>query len=165
MTEDEVNNPEEVKKRDDFDRQIKIKLGPATKSLDFDDESQTPVFQLYEDDDDGVIDHAKEAEEEPTPISFDNYIGAEVTLPRGDEMVSGTVKSRVKDHEGDPIGIANQNPILDTRVYEVEFTNGGRVELGANIIAECMYTQCDDKGKQFCLMEAIVDHNMTDDAV
>ena len=135
MTEDEVNNPEEVEKRDDFDRRIEIKLGPATKSSDFDDEGQTPVFQLYEDGDDGVIGHAKQAEEEPTPISFDNYIGTEVTLPRGDEMVSGIMKSRVKDHEGDPIGVANQNPILDTSVYEVEFTNGGRVELGTNIIA------------------------------
>ena len=67
LTENEVNNPEEVRKRDDFDRQIKIKLGPATKLLDFDNEGQTPVFQLYEDDDDGAIDHAKEAEEEPTP--------------------------------------------------------------------------------------------------
>ena len=63
--EDEVNNPEEVKKRDDFDRQIKIKLGPATKSLDFDDEGQTPVFQLYEDDDDGVIGHAKKLRKNP----------------------------------------------------------------------------------------------------
>ena len=80
---------------------------------------------MYDDDDYGLIGHAKEAEEEPTPISFDNYIGAEVALPRGDEMVSGIMKSQVKDHEGDPIGIANQNPILDTRVYEVKFTNGG----------------------------------------
>ena len=95
LTEDEVNSPEEVKERDDYDRQFKIKLGPATKLSDFDDEGQTPIFQLYGDDDDGVIDHAKEAEEEPTPISFNNYIGAEVTLPRGDKMVLGTMKSRV----------------------------------------------------------------------
>ena len=93
LMEDEVNNPEEVKKRDDFDRQIEIKLGPGTKSLDFDDEGQTLVFQLYEDDDDGVISHAKEAEEEPTSLSFNNYIGGEVTLPREDEMVSGIMKA------------------------------------------------------------------------
>ena len=80
-------------------------------------------------------------------------------------MVSGSVKSQVKDHEGDPIGVTNQNPILDTRDYEVEFTDGGRVELGAYVIAECMYAQCDVEDKQFCLMEAIVDHKMTDDAV
>ena len=59
LTEDEVNNPGEVEKRDDFDRQIEIKLGPTTKSSDFDDEGQTPVFQLYEDDDDRAIGHAK----------------------------------------------------------------------------------------------------------
>ena len=93
LMEDEVNNLEEVKKRHDFNRRIEIKLGPSTKSLDFDDEGQTPVFQSYEEDDDGVISHAKEAQEEPTPISFDNYIGAEVTLPRGDEMVSGIMKA------------------------------------------------------------------------
>ena len=39
------------------------------------------------------------------------------------------------------------------------------MELGANIIAEWMYAQCDMEGKQFRLMEAIVDHKMTDDAV
>ena len=156
----EVNNPEEAKKRDAFDRR-----GPATKLSDFDEEGQTPVFQLYEEDDDRVIDDAKEAEEERTPILFDNNIGTEVTLPRGNEMVSETVKSRVMDHEGDPDGIANWYHIFDTRVYEVEFTGGGRVELCANVAAECMYAQCDVKGKQFHLMEAIIDHKMTDDAV
>ena len=80
-------------------------------------------------------------------------------------MVSGIVKSRVKDHKGDPIGVANRNPILDTRVYEVEFTNGGQVELGTNVIAECMYAQCDVEGKQFHLIEAIINHKMTNDAV
>ena len=55
--------------------------------------------------------------------------------------------------------------MLDTRVYEVEFTDGGQVELGANIISECMYGQCDVEGKQFHIMEAIIDHKMTDDAV
>ena len=72
LTEDEVNIPEEVKKRDDFDRRIKIKLGPTTKFSDFDDKGQTTIFQLYGDNDDGVIDHAKESQEEPTP--YDSII-------------------------------------------------------------------------------------------
>ena len=58
-------------------------------------------------------------------------------------MVSGTVMSRVKDFEGQPIGKADKNPILDTRVYNIEFSDGEDAELGANIIAECMYAQCD----------------------
>ena len=79
LTEDEVNNPDEVKKRNDFDRRIEIKLGPATKSSVFDDEGQTLVFQLYEDDDDGVIDHAEEAEDDPTPI-YDSIITLALNL-------------------------------------------------------------------------------------
>ena len=55
--------------------------------FNFDDESQTPVFPFYEDADDGVISHAEEAKEKPTPISSDNYIGTEVTLSRVDKMV------------------------------------------------------------------------------
>ena len=56
-------------------------------------------------------------------------------------MVSGTVMSRVKNFEGQHIGMADKNPILDTRVYNVEFSDGEVAELGANIIAECMYAQ------------------------
>ena len=71
---------------------------------------------------DGVI-HAKECKDEPTPITYDTYIGGEAVLPKGNDMVTGTVKSRVKDFEGQPIGKADKNPILDTRVYNVEFSD------------------------------------------
>ena len=62
-------------------------------------------------------------------------------------MVSGTVKSRVKDFEGQPIGKADKNSILDTRES---------AKLGANIIAECMYAHCDIEGNQYRLMDHIV---------
>ena len=48
-------------------------------------------------------------------------------------MVSGTVKSRVNNFEGWPIGKADKNPILDTRVYNVKFSDGENAELGVNI--------------------------------
>ena len=35
------------------------------------------------------------------------------------------------------------NPILDTRMYQVEFAGGNVAELPANIIAGSMYAQCD----------------------
>ena len=73
-------------------------------------------------------------------------------------MVSGTVKSRVKDFEGQPIGKADKNPILDTRVYNVEFSDGENAEVGANIIAECMYAHCDIEGNQNRLMDHVVNH-------
>ena len=73
------------------------------------------------------------------PITYDSYIGAEVVLPKGNDMVSGTVKSRVKDLEGQPIGNADKNPILDTRDYNVEFSDVENAELGVNSIACMLY--------------------------
>ena len=68
-------------------------------------------------------------------------------------MVSGTVKSTVKDFERQPPGRADKNSILDTCVYNVGFSDGEVAELGANIIAECMYAQCDIEGNQYRIMD------------
>ena len=120
---------------------------------------------MYDDDDGNGVPHTKECKDEPSPITYDTYIGAEVVLPKGNGMVSGTVKSRVKDFEGLPIGKADKNPILDTRVYNVEFSDGENAELGPNIIVECMYAQCDIEGNQYRLMDRIVDHRKDNKAV
>ena len=80
-------------------------------------------------------------------------------------MVSGTVMSRVKYFDGQPNGKADRNPILDTRVHNLEFSDGENAELGANIIAECMYAQCDIEGNQYRLMDHIVDHRKDINAV
>ena len=120
---------------------------------------------MCEDDDGNGVPHAKECKDEPTPITYDTYIGAEVVLPKGNAIVSGTVKSTVKDFEGQSIGKADKNPILDTRVYNVEFSDGATAELGANIIAECVYAQCDIEGNQYRLIDHIVDHRKDNKAV
>ena len=118
---------------------IYSKLGSSASTQDFEEDHSTPEYELYEDEDGDGIAHTKECDDEPTPITYDTYIRAEVVLPKGDDMASGTVKSRVKDFEGQPIGKADKNPILDTSVYNVEFSDGENAELGANINAECMY--------------------------
>jgi hypothetical protein len=50
------------------------------------------------------------------------------------------------------------NPILDTREYVVEFEDGIQDYYAANLIAENMYSQVDDEGKEFKLMSEIIDH-------
>jgi hypothetical protein len=60
--------------------------------------------------------------------------------------------------DGKPIGRARANPLLDTREYEIEFTNGMHERDQANIIAENMYAQVDSKGNQFLLSQEITDH-------
>jgi hypothetical protein len=49
--------------------------------------------------------------------------------------------------------------MLDTRTYEIESPDGCSEEYTANLIAENMYAQCDIEGRQYNLMEGIVDHN------
>ena len=59
-----------------------------------------------------------------TPEALDNYIGAEVMISHGDTVAQGSVRRRKRNVEGNTIGRANRNPILDTRAYEVEFEDG-----------------------------------------
>ena len=73
----------------------------------------------------------------------DQYVNAEILLPRGDTMARGQVVHQKHDADGNPIGRSNQNLILDTCLYKVEFPGREMTELAANIIAESMYAKCD----------------------
>ena len=165
LTEDEINSPNEKEKRQLFDRLDEQKLGEAAQSTDFGEGYETPTYEPYTDDDGDGIGHTTDADDEPTPLTFDNYLGAEVVLSKGDDMVAGKVVGRKRDSDGKPVGRENKNPMLDTRVYEVEFVDGGHAEFGANVIAENMYAQCNVDGNQFQLMDCIVDHRKDHTAI
>jgi hypothetical protein len=103
--------------------------------------------------------------EDTTPEIGDQYLGASILLPRGSVNVRGKVKSRKRNSDGNLVGVANPNPIKDTRTYEVEFPDGEIAELTANAIAEAMYAQCDDDGNEYLLFDCIVDHKKSDKAL
>jgi hypothetical protein len=73
-------------------------------------------------------------------------------------MKTGIVERRKRDRDGNLIGKANHNPILDTRLYTVEFPDGKEAEYSANIIAETRLSMCDEEGNQYLLLNHIVDH-------
>ncbi|GAX20073.1 hypothetical protein FisN_1Lu447, partial [Fistulifera solaris] len=100
-----------------------------------------------------------------TPEAYDHYINSEIQLLVGGELRHGVVKRRVKNDDGIPIGSANENPILDTRYYEVEFPDGTVDSYSANIIAENLYAQIDDEGRMFAVLSEIVDHRKNGHAV
>ena len=53
--------------------------------------------------------------------SYNQYVNMELTLYQGvDRPEFAIVKKKLKDANGRPIGVANDNPILDSRIYEVE---------------------------------------------
>ena len=86
----------------------------------------------------------------------------ELVLPQGDSLEPrmARVTKRLKDANGIPIGTADDNPILDTKMYEVEYLDGERKSLSANHIAENLFAQGDDEGNRQVLMKEIIDYRM-----
>ena len=86
----------------------------------------------------------KEADEEFTPNLYDNYVNMELTLDQGGDRPEFTrVKKRLKDTNGIPISVDNNIPILDSRMYEVEYRDGYIAAMAANIITENLVAQVD----------------------
>jgi hypothetical protein len=61
------------------------------------------------------------------------------------------------DADGNTVGWAHDQPILNTWTYDIEFNNGTITKLTANKIVECMYAQCDPGGNQYVLLDCFVD--------
>ena len=105
-------------------------------------------------------------ETESSLEELDQYIGANVVLPGRDGVeVLAQIAGRKRDHNGKSIGTENSNPILDTRVYHVEFPDGHLEEYSTNKIAEALYSQLDEDGFNTGLIKEICDHQRLDTAV
>jgi hypothetical protein len=100
-------------------------------------------------------------------VTSDPYVGMELALTRGGEgePLHARVRGRLHDEEGNPIGHAHHNPLLDSRKYEVEYVNGYVEELTANVIAENLIAQVDDEGRRQMMLSEIVDHRVLSDAI
>ena len=96
----------------------------------------------------------------------DPYLDMELAIQRGE---GGPVKARVKkqamDDEGIPIGKPNDNPLLDHRQYEVMYEDGHSEILTANIIAENLLSQVDDRGHRHLMIDEIEDHRVSKNAI
>ena len=62
------------------------------------------------------------------PEVGNHYIGAEILLPRGDKMARGHVVACSHDASGNV-------PILNIKMYQVEFAGGKITEFTTNVIA------------------------------
>jgi hypothetical protein len=54
--------------------------------------------------------------------------------------------------------MAHDNPILDTKMYGVEFQDGHSTPLAANTIAANLFAQVDDEGNRQFLFQEVTDH-------
>ena len=115
-------------KRQVFDELIERRYGsPMTPS----NTQQQNVFEKYED---------HEKQEQPTlevedivdstgklinlQPAYDRIINAEVQLQLGEEMVTGKVTQRTIGPDGQVTGTYDNNPYLNSIIYDVEFPDG-----------------------------------------
>eukprot|EP00978_Attheya_sp_CCMP212_P020813 scaffold60119_cov30-Attheya_sp.AAC.1 len=91
----------------------------------------------------------------------------ELGIPRGDDdkLEFAKVTKRAKDDEGNPMVKVHDNPLFDSRQYEVQLHNGDMEVLTANIIAENLLLQVDDEGHRQMMLDEIVDHCILESAI
>ena len=126
---------------------------PFDEDLDFVDEFHLVVSN----------DEIKEADEEFTPDTYDDqYLNMELAVPRGDNPNPQYTKvtKRLRDANGIPIGTANENPILDSCMYEVEYQDSTKSSLAANYIGENLFAQVDQEGNRHILLDELIDYRV-----
>jgi hypothetical protein len=87
-------------------------------ALDTDPEFMEEMNKQIPYDDDFVPE-----QDEYTPDTFNSYLQMELSLSQepGEAPTYGKVTKRLRDKDGRPIGTANDNPLIDTRMYEANF--------------------------------------------
>ena len=97
---------------------------------------------------------------------FDSFMHVEVLLPRNGEVkLVATVLGQATAVEGDPIGEYDPNPMLNTRVYKVMFPDGEVQQYSANVIAQSIYDSADEDGYRHQLLDEIIGHRRSKEAV
>ena len=86
---------------------------------------------------------------------YDNFLNLELQLHNGQHA---RVARRVVGPGGERIGTYDDQPMLNTIMYEVEFDDGQVKEYGAPAIAKNILSQVDDDGFSSPLLQSIVDH-------
>ena len=105
---------------------------------------------------DDVVDNSDRRKQADT---YDQFLGAEVAIPdETGRSAMARVMKRVKDNDGNGVGVATANPLTNTALYEVQFPDGHVEELQYNIIAENMMSQVDSEGHHYQLLAEISDH-------
>ncbi len=139
LNDEEIHCPIHQGMRRVFDETIANHLGPNATDQDFLAEDLTPDCNFYDDDHDLDPDLG---DLDVTPEMGDTYLNTEISVPQGGTLMKGRVTSQKRDKEGNPVGLANANPILDTREYTFTFDNGDETMLNVSLIAEAIYAQC-----------------------
>ena len=98
--------------------------------------------------------------------TYDQCFGAEFFINRSGESGPAKVSKRARDNEGKPIGKRNYNPLLDSREYDdCILDDGTTYRYHTNVIAENIFSQCDEEGRRHAVLKSITDHKKDNSAI
>ena len=95
----------------------------------------------------------------------DQYLGIKVVSSRYDSTQEGTVIRRKHYSDGTLFRTKNINPILNTRVYEVDFPNESIYDLTTNIIVGNVFDSISEDGDHHTYLDYIVEIRSTEDTI
>ena len=160
LTDEELRNPDEIKEREAFTKQVTEFIGAFDSTLILEEPNDEPEILLAPPD--------PEPTDQPEPdehVGIDPLIHASIILPRGDRSELGRVKDRKRNADGLYVGRKHKIPSLDSRVYVVQFPDGEEVDVSYNTLAEHLYSQVDSEGNQYQIFKEIVGHRKRKSAV
>jgi hypothetical protein len=167
LSEDGFANPDIKIWLVDLDEGVRSKIGDDLKEEDINPELRDSMAEVsddvFDDEDEihlvaGDTPSPEQGTDDHNAESNDENLTAQVVPPHGGEAKKATIVGRKRDHDGQPFGKRHADPLLDTRLYEVEFPDGSTEAIAANMIAENMLSQVDDEGQSFSVLSKIVDH-------
>jgi Reverse transcriptase (RNA-dependent DNA polymerase) len=173
LTIAELNSEAEQEKRKVFDQLILKRWGSAIEppeghTSDVKDELEPyfdeddPIPSSVPDYDDPVDANGNAINQQP---SYDRMINMELALPQGDSLKLAKVIRRSVNHEGKFTGTYDENPLLNSMTYDVEFPDGEVKEYSANVIAENLLSQVDTEGSHLNIFDCILEHKSNDTAL
>jgi Reverse transcriptase (RNA-dependent DNA polymerase) len=176
VTNAEIETQEVRDATTSYTEQITPRLTAAAADVHLPDLNYPQVFDLEQEDEEFLRDFNRlvettqiETDASNDILQPDGYLNMEIGIRRDSEMPleRAIVKRRKVDDEGNPVGSTHPsgNPLLDQRMYEVEFLDGTQQTLAANFLAENILAQVDDDGHRHLFLDEIIDHRRHDNAV
>ena len=122
--------------------------------MEFDSDFNDEFNRVFDDKD------IPEADDYTPKVLEATYLNMELRIPRDmDGPEFAKVTKRLRDTDGLPIVTTNDKPLLDTRLYKVEYGDGHKASLPVNTISINMFAQVDDEGNIHVLFDEIMDHH------
>ena len=183
LSSSELISSDVKRKQSEFTESMEAVIGNHTKAFNThitsDYDHQRPFDSIFDDDilnDENIepidpshvkpdVDEMFSPRDSPVAEKKDEHIGVSLDLPFQGEMQRGKVVARKRSHDGNLIGTSNENPVLDSRIYTVDFGDGEYSDYSTNVLMENLYAQVDDEGNQFNIFDGIISHQKLNSAI